>query len=138
VAALAAICLTTIAHGGVLDCRPAEANDYSDPLNRSGLSTVICPLPQPDKSLVIVTDPSLSWPVLMTPTQTVSFEEYILGNKVGLTGLPYFNPAQDQVVHFTDPERLFISVTTSDPVTLAPARVWLRVDTLTGRLAKTP
>ncbi|MEP4627190.1 MAG: hypothetical protein ABJZ90_15860 [Paracoccaceae bacterium] len=138
VAALAAIFLTTTAHGGVLDCHPAGASDYSDPLSRDGLSAVICHLPEPGLALVIVTDPSLSWPVLMTPTQTVSFEEDMLGNKLGLPGLPYFNPELDQVVHFTDPERLFISVTTSDPVTFAPARVWLRVDTLTGRLAITP
>ena len=88
--------------------------------------------------MVIVTDPSLSWPVLMTLALTISFEEDMLGTKLGLPGLPYFNSELDQVVHFTDPEGLFISVTTSDPVTLAPARVWLRVDTLTGRLAVTP
>ncbi|MEM7216629.1 MAG: hypothetical protein AAF423_13905 [Pseudomonadota bacterium] len=72
----------------------------------------------------------------MTPTQTVSFENDILGNGLGLQGLPYFNPEQDQVVHFTEPERLFISVTISDPATLSPSRVWLRVDVLTGNIAK--
>lgn len=138
VAALAVICLATTAHGEVLDCRSADASDYSDPLNRNGLSTVICALPKPGHALVIVTDPSLSWPVLMTPTQSISFEENMLDNKLGLPGLPYFDPVQDQVVHFTEPERLFISITTSDPATLAPARVWLRVDTRTGRIAITP
>lgn len=137
-AALAAICLTTAAYGGVLDCRPAGEGDYSDPLGRDGLSTVICHLPEPGEALVIVTDPSLSWPVLITPTQTVSFEEDMLGNKLALPGLPYFNPDLDQVIRFNNPERLFISFTTSDPATLAPARVWLRVDTRTGRLDITP
>ncbi|MGZ2257446.1 hypothetical protein [Roseobacter sp. A03A-229] len=98
------------------------------------MSMVICDLPKPGEALVIVTDPSLSWPVLLTPTQTISFEEDVLGGKLELAGLPYFNPELDQVVHFADPERLFISVTISDPTTLATARVWLRVDTLTGRL----
>lgn len=135
---LAAIFLSTAAYGGVLDCRPAGARDYSDPFKRDGLSTVICHLPEPGEALVIVTDPSLSWPVLITPTQTVSFEEDMLGNKLGLPGLPYFNPELNQVVHFTDPERLFISFTSSDPITLAPVRVWLRVDTLTGRLSIIP
>ena len=137
-AALAAICLTTTAHGGVLDCRPAGASDYSDPLSRDSLSTVICQLPEPGQALVIVTDPSLSWPVLVTPTKTVSFEEDMLGNQLGLSGLHYFNPELDQVIQFADPERLFISLTTSDPVTLAPAKIWLRVDTLNGRLEVIP
>lgn len=134
-AAVAAICLTASAHAGALDCRPAEGGDYRDPLGRDGLSALICPLPKPGQAVVIVTDTSLSWPVLMTSTGTVSFEDEMLGNTLDLPGLPYFNPAQDQVVHFTDPERLFISVTTSDPVTLSPARVWVRIDTLTGHLA---
>jgi len=133
-----AVCLATTAYGGVLDCQLASASDYSDPLNRDGLSAVICRLPEPGQALVIVTDSNLSWPVLMTPTQTISFEEDILSSKLGLAGLPYFNPTQDKVVHFADPERLFISLTISDPVTLAPARVWLRVDTLMGRLDLTP
>lgn len=136
VAALTAICWSPAAHSGVLDCRPASKSDYIDPLNREGWSATICHLPQPGLALVIVTDPSLSWPVLLTPTQTVSFENDILGNGLGLQGLPYFNPEQDQVVHFTEPERLFISVTISDPATLSPSRVWLRVDVLTGNIAK--
>lgn len=136
-AALAAICLTTAAYGDMLDCRPAGASDYSDPLSRDGLSTVICDLPEPGEVLLIVTDPNLSWPVLITPKQTVSFEEDMLGNKLGIPGLPYFNPELDQVILFTDPERLFISFTINDPITLDPARVWLRIDTLTGRLSAT-
>ena len=135
---LASVCLCTTAQGGVLNCRAAGEEEYNDPLGRDGLSTEICRLPKPGRALVIVSDQSLSWPVLIAPTQTISFEEDMLSNKLGFSGLPFFNSAQDHVVYFDEPERLFISVTTNDPVSLAPVRVWLRIDTATGQLAKIP
>jgi hypothetical protein len=123
----------TLGHGAggellEIDCAPAEAEAIADPLDRSGLEGMYCALPEAG-GVLIVTDENLSWPVLVSPSGRVSFEEALLSD-IALVGpgLPQVRLGTDRVLLATDPPaRALIEFSSADPATLAPRSRWLAI-----------
>ena len=132
---LLAACVSAAGETRAVACGPAPPLTYADPLARPGLSVLSCPLPQAGSRLLIVTDPSISWPVLIEDGAATSFEGQV--QDASLPGLPFFDPAADRVLWQTDPSPLIlISLTTSEPSTNAPIRLWLALDPQTAALRR--
>jgi hypothetical protein len=111
-------------------CQDTVLTDYSDPQSRTDLSELTCPQPNSNTAVIIVTDPNLSWPILKTATDYISFEDAILtnGNKIG-EGFFFFDPQADRVVwNGTPATKVLISLSGADPVTLTPQRRWITLD----------
>lgn len=113
-----------------LACGPAAPAAVADPLGRDGLSARECPLPDGGGALLIVSDDSVSWPVLATPAGRVSFEQAILDDPAMIgPGLPYARPERDAALFAPGPPaRVLIEFSSTAPDTLARSSRWLAID----------
>jgi hypothetical protein len=128
-AALAAAVAAAAAEPRALACGEAAADRIQDPLGRDGLAAVECPLPDGKGSVLIVSDDTISWPVIVRSDGRTSLEEALLGDIALLgPGQPYFQPGEGAVLYAEGPPgRLLVRFSSSDPVTLAPQTRWLVV-----------
>lgn len=108
----------------------AESRGAHD--GRDGLSILTCPSEVEGIAVLIVTDPSVSWPVVRRDGQEASLEQAMLDGASGAEGLWFFEPSMDSV--WFSGEDAVASFTTSDPVSLAPGRTYVAIDTRPPRI----
>ena len=114
----------------------ALTEGYRDPLGRPDLAMLRCGAPEAATEVIVVTDPTVSWPVFRSADGVVSSENHLLDRASEISpGTYYFDPEADRVLWLTgSTPAVLMSFSSSDPTSFAPLRTWVRFDPATGAI----